>query len=217
MSTANTNLMGMAGKSLSGKWGIAIVTFLLYILFTSIGQNISDSRMLSGLSNYFFDQDFTVYFPGYNPLLTILNLVISGPFILGISMFSLSLARNEDARLEQLFDGFKNFKTAITTYLYVLIFTILWTLLLIIPGIIAALSYSQAFFILADNKDIGAMEAIDKSKAMMDGYKLKLFGLWLIYFVLIILSAFTLGIALLWVIPYMHVSMTHFYEDIKEA
>ncbi len=217
MSTANTNLMRMARKSLSGKWVIAIVTFVLYFLFTSIGQYSSDSHSLSSFSNFIFGQDLTVYLPAYHPLLSLLGLIISGPFILGISLFSLSIARNQEARLEQLFDGFKNFKTALATFLYGLIFIVLWTLLLIIPGIIAALSYSQAFYILADNKDIGAMEAIDKSKAMMDGYKLKLFGLWLMYIGLTILSVFTLGIALLWVIPYMHVSMAHFYEDIKEA
>ncbi|MDB4205260.1 DUF975 family protein [Polaribacter sp.] len=58
-----------------------------------------------------------------------------------------------------------------------LLFTFLWTLLLIIPGIIAVLSYSMTFYILADNNSIGAMEAIDKSKKMMDGYKWKYFCL----------------------------------------
>ena len=100
-------------------------------------------------------------------------------------------------------------------YILVGIYTILWLLLLIIPGIIAAISYSQTFFILADDNTLRPSEAIDKSKKMMDGYKLKYFYLCLRFLGLALLCVLTLGIGFLWLIPYMYVTCAKFYEDVK--
>jgi len=195
MKTENVVLMRMARESLSGKWTIAVVTFLLYGLLIGSVQGIAE----------------------YYPSAALITLIIGGPFWLGISIFSLAIARKQEARLEQIFDGFKNFGNALAAYLLMLVFIFLWTLLLIIPGIIAALSYSMTFFIMADDPTIEPMAAIDKSKAMMNGYKWKYFGMNLMFFGLVLLSLFTLGIALLWVIPYIGVSSAKFYEDIKEG
>jgi uncharacterized membrane protein len=96
-----------------------------------------------------------------------------------------------------------------------ILFILLWTLLLIIPGIIAAISYSMTFYILADDNSIGAMDAIDKSKKMMDGYKWKYFCLGLRFLGWALLCILTLGIGFLWLMPYMQVSMAKFYDDVK--
>lgn len=71
------------------------------------------------------------------------------------------------------------------------------------------------FYIIADNNSIGAMEAIDKSKAMMDGYKWKYFYFALRFLGWALLCILTLGIGFLWLIPYMQVSMAKFYDDVK--
>ncbi len=84
-----------------------------------------------------------------------------------------------------------------------------------IPGIVAALSYSQAFYILAENPGIGALEAIRISKRMMYGYKGKLFLLYLSFIGWAILSALTLGIGYLWLIPYVSTTLANFYEEVK--
>jgi len=97
-----------------------------------------------------------------------------------------------------------------------LLFTLLWSLLLIIPGIIASLSYSQTYYILADDEKISAREAIKKSKKIMMGNKWKYFVLGLSFLGWFILSIFTLGIGLIWLLPYMNISMAKFYEDVKE-
>lgn len=98
-----------------------------------------------------------------------------------------------------------------------ILYVLLWTLLLIVPGIIAALGYSMTFYILADEPELKAEEALRKSKAMMDGYKLKLFYLDLRFFLLAFLCILTLGIGFLWLIPYVNVTTALFYEDIKEG
>jgi len=96
-----------------------------------------------------------------------------------------------------------------------LIFILLWTLLLIVPGIIAAISYSMTFYIIADDNSIAAKEAIDKSKKMMDGYKWKFFCIGLRFFGLALLCVLTLGIGFLWLFPYIQVTVAKFYDDIK--
>jgi uncharacterized membrane protein len=190
MKTENVVLMKMARESLSGKWGLAIGTFVVYYLIIFSIQIIPVAGK-------------------------IIPLIIAGPMAVGIATFSLSLSRNTDPRFEQLFDGFKKFGISLVAYLLMLVFILLWSLLLIIPGIIAALSYSMTFFILADNDSITAMEAIDESKLMMDGYKWKLFYLGLRFFGLALLCMLTLGIGFLWLIPYIQVSMAKFYDDLK--
>jgi len=201
MKTENVVLMKMARESLRDKWGLAIGTCVLY--FIIIGAFQVPMNMES------------------NPFLRIsvfpLVLIIGGPFALGISIFSLAISRGEDARIEQLFKGFNNFGTSLGAYLLMMLFVLLWTLLLIIPGIIAGLSYSMTFFIIADDNTIGSMEAIDKSKNMMMGYKWKLFRLYLRFFGWGLLCILTLGIGFLWLMPYMQVTMAKFYEDVKET
>lgn len=190
MKTENVVLMQMARESLKGKWGLAIGAFVVYLLIVVVLRII----------------------PIAGP---ITSLIIAGPFALGLAIFSLSISRNEEAKYEQIFQGFNNFGTALGAYLLMIIFVLLWTLLLIIPGIIASISYSMTFYILADDNSISAMDALDKSKKMMDGYKWKYFYLGLRFFGLALLCILTLGIGFLWLMPYMQVSIAKFYDDLK--
>ena len=191
MVTENVILMRMAKDSLKGKWGLAIGTFVVYLMIVGAMSAI----------------------PILGPLA---SLFISGPMALGIVMFALSFSRDEDARLEQIFDGFKNYGTALGAYWLMVLYIFLWMLLLIIPGIIAALSYSMTFYIIADEPTIGASAAIDKSRKMMDGYKWKYVCLQFRFFGWALLCILTLGIGLLWLIPYMYITMAKFYDDVKQ-
>ena len=190
MKTENAVLMKQAREALSGKWGLAVGTFVVYMLIMCTLQIVP----VAG---------------------TIASLIIGGPMAVGIAIFSISISRNQDARLSQIFDGFNKFGVSLGAYLLIILFIILWMLLLIIPGIIAAISYSQTFFIIAEDDSIGSMEAIDKSKKMMDGYKWKYFCLCLRFLGWALLCILTLGIGFLWLGPYMMVSYAKFYEDIK--
>ncbi len=186
MSTPNSNIARRSQYALNGKWGLAIGTFLVYML-------------INGAAG-------AVFF---------LSLIISGPFNFGAAQFSLSISRGKAAKFDQIFDGFKYFPTALGTYLLMILYIILWSLLLIIPGIIAALSYSMTFYILVDEPSLKPQQALDKSKAMMNGYKWKLFFLGLRFFLLALLCILTLGIGFLWLIPYINVTMAVFYDDIR--
>lgn len=188
MVTDNENLMRDAQNSLKGKWPLAVGTFFIYML------------IMAALSA-----------PGFG----IGSLILGGAFALGVAIFSLNLSRGLDARLEQLFDGFRDFSRALVAYLLMCLWVLLWTLLLIIPGIIAALSYAMTFYILADEKSITPSQALEKSKQMMNGYKWKLFRLMLWFLGFALLCVLTFGIGFLWFIPFAHITLAKFYDDIK--
>ena len=95
------------------------------------------------------------------------------------------------------------------------LFIVLWSLLLIIPGIIKAFSYSMTQFILEENPELSANEAIDHSRAMMKGHKFDLFWLLLSFIGWGILCIFTFGIGYIWLTPYVNTSVAAFYEDVK--
>ena len=135
----NKELMAGARASLSGNWGLAVGTYLVYIILVGSLQIIP---VVGG----------------------VLGLFIAGPMAVGICIFTLSLSRNENARLEQIFEGFRNYGTVLGAYLLMVVFIFLWALLLIIPGIIAAIAYSQTFYILAEDDTIGSMDAFEKVK-----------------------------------------------------
>ena len=188
--TENTRLMTDARNALEGRWGIAIGTFILYQILMGMVQMVPVIGFLG-------------------------TLVIGGPMAIGLSIFSLRLAREQEAKVEQIFDGFKKFEKGLAAYLLMVVYVFLWMLLFIIPGIIKAISYSQTFFILADNDDIESSEALKMSEEMMDGYKWKYFFMGLRFLGWGILCIFTLGIGFLWLIPYMQVSYANFYDDVQ--
>ena len=196
MNTDNVTLMRASREALRGKWGTAILTFFIYTLLTTTSGTLRSHGSFMTISS-------------------MLTLIIGGPLALGAAIFSLSISRGKEPRLEQLFLGFNNFATALVTYLLLLLYVLLWTLLLIVPGIIAALGYSMTFYILADEPLIKPQDALKKSKSMMDGHKEKLFYLCLRFFLLALLCILTLGIGLLWLVPYVHVTMAKFYDDVK--
>ena len=145
-----------------------------------------------------------------------LNIILSGPMALGMATFNLKLARKQNPEFEDIFKGFSNFLAALVAFLLIMVYVLLWSLLFIIPGIIAAISYSQTFYILADNPNMEGEIAMKQSKMMMEGYKAKYFRLCLRFFGWALLCAiFTLGIGLFWVMPWANLTFALFYEDIN--
>ena len=142
-------------------------------------------------------------------------MAISGPLSFGIAFYILTLSRGGEPKLENLAEGFYNFARAASAYFLKLIFIIGWSLLLIVPGIIAAYSYALTYFILVDEPALGALAAITKSKQMMKGNKWKLVCMNFRFIGWALLCVLTVGLGFLWLIPYMMTSMAKFYDDVK--
>lgn len=92
-----------------------------------------------------------------------------------------------------------------------------WSLLFVIPGIVAAYRYSMATYIMAENPGMQATEAIERSKALMDGRKGDLFCLDLSFIGWALLATLTAGIGYLWLTPYMTVSRAAFYRSLPRS
>jgi uncharacterized membrane protein len=191
--------MTLALKSLKGKWGIAISAWLAFFILTNLQIGWEWQGNDGG---------------DYKVGLKIIGLIIGGPLSLGYTTLILLISRNQKPDFAILFGGFKRFGISFAAYLLRFIFIILWTLLLIIPGIIAYLRYSQTFYILSEDENIGPLEAISKSKEMMVGNKWKLFCLYCRFIGWFILCIVTLGFAGLYVGPYISQSCANFYNDL---
>ncbi|MDL2242979.1 DUF975 family protein, partial [Bacteroidales bacterium OttesenSCG-928-K03] len=180
-----------AKQTLKGMWGTAAIGTLVYMLIVGVIGCIP-----------IFGQ--------------IAVLVIGGPMALGYISFIIALKSDkENARIERLFDGFKDFVRLLIANLLMVLYIFLWSLLFVIPGLIMIYAYSMTFYILAEDKEISASDAIRKSKQMMMGNKWKLFCLQIRFFGWVLLCGLTFGILLFWIKPYLDMAVLNFYYDIK--
>ncbi|MBR5335352.1 MAG: DUF975 family protein [Bacteroidaceae bacterium] len=150
------------------------------------------------------------------------NLSLVGTFLVLPIYYSYYVAFLNNKRTgaaidtDALFVGYNDFQRISLTLALLYVYTFLWTLLFIIPGIIKSISYSQTVYVLKDCPELSYNQAIERSMAMMDGHKWQYFCLMLSFIGWILLVCLTMGIATLWVTPYMTATMAHFYEYVKE-
>ena len=150
-----------------------------------------------------------------NLILNLLAVCLAGYIQLGIAVFSLDVYNKGEVNFTTIFSRFNDLKPII----FIIILTIaiaLGFILLVIPGIILALMYSQIFFILADDPDIGIIEAFNLSEKMMRNNKWQLFMLNLEAFLYFFAGIFTLFIWWVWLLPRYSIAYAGFYEELKK-
>jgi len=188
----NSELTRRARSDLQGNWGVGVGVTLLHIVITQAVSNLV---------------------PVIGPFL---SFFLSAPLSLGLAIVFLHMARENGPEVGQLFAGFASFWNALGVYLLTFIFVVLWSLLLIIPGIIASISYSQVYYLLADHPNLEPIDAIRSSKVLMQGHKWQYFCLGFRLLGWVLLSLLTLGIGLLWVMPYMQTAYAEFYLELRK-
>ncbi|MBO5263019.1 MAG: DUF975 family protein [Bacteroidaceae bacterium] len=179
---------------LNGNWGKAAVVTFVYIVLSAVISTLESTLWNASLFTYLFIIPVAY---SYNVL------------------FLDNLRTGKELEVKSIFDGFNDYTRVLGTYLLVYIYTILWTLLLIIPGIIKSLSYSMVPFVLKDNPELSFNAAIERSMAMMEGHKWEYFCLILTFIGWFLLIIITAGIASLWVTPYMSATFANYYEAVK--
>lgn len=201
-----------AREQLDGKWGtFVLMTFLMCVIQVLLQipgyiggilevlspENAMASLSLSNISN----------------ILSLLALPLSW----GLTVSLLRNHREESVDLENLFEGFRRgrYVRVFCALFLVNLFTFLWALLLIIPGIMKAFSYALTPYILLDEPELTAKQAISRSCEIMQGRRWKLFCLYFSFIGWGILCLLTLGIGFLWLAPYMNASIAAFYEDAR--
>jgi uncharacterized membrane protein len=191
------NLRRFGRQALSGYWSLAVSGTLIFMLLILVPMFLFSLLIQSDV----LDKASNLYI-----------MIVNGPLTFGYYTLIISIFRRNPASSSVVFYGFEHFGKTFGLYIVMNILIFLWSLLFVIPGIVAAVRYSMAFYILADHPEIGIMDAIRESKRMMRGNKWKLFCLELSFIGWAIVGALTLGIGYLWVIPYMIASTVGFYE-----
>jgi len=229
----------IAREALRGKWGIAVIAGLIASLLGALGSDGSEVKLnvdMSEGANVSFEyagQTILSTSSGINDqlsavligsaiyiaiaaiLLAAVYFVLGSVIEAGYARFNMDLVDRTEAKIETLFTYFYNWKTTAATRFLKTLYCFLWSLLFIIPGIIASYSYAMTGYILADHPELTASEAIERSKEMMSGNRFRLFCLHLSFIGWAILCAFTMGIGNLWLNPYRQASVAAFYREIS--
>ena len=207
----NKELRKDAREALRGKWAPAVIATIVYLVIVSaIYSPFAILGYRYGAS--YSHSVAAIECPSY-----ILMFLVIIPLAVGFyAAFRLLFANGDTAVTSNMFkQGFTKYLHNIWGMLLMSIFLMLWTFLLIIPGIIKSFSYAMTPFILRDCPELSANQAIERSKKLMAGHKLKLFGMYLSFVGWALLAILTLCIGFLWLEPYMATSLAAFYEDLK--
>ena len=191
MRKENSVLRREAREALEGNWLMSAVAALIYMAIAGVCSAIP---MVGWL----------------------VSIVVCLPISWGLYIMFYQLYRERKLpALETLFIGFQDFGRILGTMFLMQLYIFLWTLLLVVPGIIKTCSYAMTPYILREHPELSYNAAIEKSMAMMNGHKMKFFLLYLSFIGWAILCLLTLGIGYLFLIPYMNTSVAAFYEDLK--
>lgn len=222
-----SDFRAIARKSLSGNWGMAVIAGLIaYLLGGGSDQVFKLNVDLPSQTASMQVANFNIPITGFAILTWLSSAVLAALVIaivlsilgsvieVGYADFNLALVDGREAQLEQLFRHFSNFKTAFCTRFLKWLYIFLWTLLFVIPGIIAAYSYAMTSYILAEHPELSASEAIARSKEMMRGNRWRLFSLHFSFIGWHILCSFTFGIGALFLNPYRAAADAAFYRDL---
>ena len=183
-------LKSAAKRQIKGNLGIL---FLITLLSGLIGGAVNIVPVVGGVAAMF----------------------VNAAFSLAMVSIYMNLTEGIRPRVGDLFSQFRNVISAFCTNFLAGLLVFLWSLLLIVPGIIKACAYSQALYILADDPALGSWEAIRRSKEMMQGHKMEYFLLCMSFYGWALLGVFTFGILYIWLIPYMQATYANYYKSLK--
>lgn len=228
----------IARDALNGKWKIAVLVGLVATLLGAVedmGPEVKINIDASSADASFefagqtifstgggLNSNIGAFLVGSFTYIMIAALIMGAVYFIlgsiikvGYAKFNLNLVDRLEGSFENLFAYFSDWKTTVAARFLQSIYILLWSLLFIIPGIIASYSYAMTEYILAEHPELSASEAISRSKQMMDGNKWRLFCLQFSFIGWSILCAFTLGIGNLWLTPYKQAAIAAFYREVS--
>ena len=179
----------LGGNIFANNWLMALVVCLIQSLILGIGSSLAG----------------------------VVAILVGGLLAFGLARVFLQLVRGQKDKVDiaDLFCGTDEFGSLIILNLLVGLFTFLWTLLFIIPGIVKSYAYSMAFYIKHDHPDYDWKQCMNESQRYMKGYKWQLFCLDFSFIGWILLGLLCCGIGTLWVVPYQNAARANFYENLK--
>jgi uncharacterized membrane protein len=217
-----SDIRRLARENLAGNWKKSIgIGFMAALL----GAAVAGSRIGGTIE---LDPEIMEMLPGFvlaflsawasiAGVISLAQFVIGGTVQLGYTDILLKQYDRKDFQFEDLFSQFHRFKQGFLQGFLRGLYVFLWSLLLVIPGIVKTYSYAMTPFIMADHPEMTAKEAIHASRKMMDGYKGHLFMLDLSFFGWSILAILSLGVGFLWLNPYQNAAHAAFYRELCET
>lgn len=211
----------IARENLAGNWGNAVLTAFLAALLggllasggiPDINIEISENH-LKAIPSLLKTLFFSLLSVGGT--LSFVHFILGGVIRQGYAVYLLKQYDHRDPQTNDLFSQFDYFGSAFCLKLLQTLFVFLWSLLLIFPGIMKAYAYSMAPFIMAENPNMTAREALRASEDLMYGHKAELFFLELSFIGWGLLSVLTLGIGSLWLTPYIQAAHAAFYRNLS--
>ena len=213
----NQELKNSALAALKGNWAPAVLGAIFFTFATCLITSPGYCANMAAFDMPFFNSINPKLLKIFSNSSFLLNFFLLYPLTLGYAVAHNDLLQSGDAAITRntIRHSFTDFLRNAVSIFLVYLFTALWTLLLIVPGIIKGLAYSLTPYIIKDYPELSPNEAINLSMKMMKGHKFDLFYLFLSFLGWILLAMLTLGIGLLWVIPYFQTTMAAFYQDVK--
>lgn len=225
------DLRASAREGLRGHWGAAVAVGVLTSILCGGGGSSSSASSLTRISTTTQNDVLSEFYNSFDlanylsretmtMLLTILfvsaivTLVVGGAILMGNARFQINLLTGQNARFTDLFSQINRLWAGFCMMFLQGLFVYLWSLLLIIPGIIAMYRYAMMPYLMAEFPELSAMDAMRESKRLMCGNKWRLFCLQLSFIGWILLGCITLGIGMLWVNPYKSAAEAAFYLEI---
>ena len=199
---------------------VTAVSTLSFRLPGSLSMDDINTRLLSGeipnLGMIYTDFRLT------GAIIALVLLLLQPVLNVGFMSYCLRINRSQDTEFKDLFNGFLFFTKVLSIFFITSVLIFLWSLLLIIPGIVASYRYRQAYYILLDDPGKSALQCIFESKLMMHGNKLDLLtidisfiGWYILDLIIVILVPlpFTIPVVTIWLYPYLGLTRAAFYED----
>lgn len=194
-----TNLRAQAREALKGQWGNAAVAALVVVLMAWA------CGLIAGLGGK----------PVGEMISGLLQIFVVAPLEIGLMFLFLDVARGDKVDNDKIWEAFRSYGRYLWGIIVVAFFTLLWLLLLIVPGIIKSYAYSMTLFIMREHPLRDVSDAMDESEEMMRGHKMDLFLLQLSFIGWFLLCIPTLFIGLFWLVPYVYTSVGRFYDTLK--
>ncbi len=207
-----SELKDLALSKIDGKWGslivVTLIFYVLYFVISTVSQLVL-TPIIGAPSTP--DNPATYSMP---ITLSFVSSILIVPITYGMTIIFLNNFRTGEHSLSTYKEGLNG--RIIGTMVLQWVYIYLWTLLLIIPGIIKSFSYALTPYVLKDNPNLSYNAAIEESMRLMNGNKARLFWLMLSFIGWLILSIFTCGLGMLALIPYFYTTVAAFYEDLKD-
>jgi len=206
-------IKSQAKKSFANQYWVSVGAFVLIMLCMGVASIFTSTATWGGMG-----RDMYGPFMGLGFIGVAVSVFLTPPLTVAYASFTMRIYNEETGDIGGMYKaGFKNYWHNVDGMLFMQLFTFLWTLLFIVPGIIKAIAYSMTPYILTDLPGVTPTQALKVSMKMTKGYKGEIFVMYLSFIGWAILTVLTGGIlGIFYTGPYMSTSLAGLYVELKK-